>query len=140
MNVLLDTCVISEIARAKGAKQVRNRVAGLRSENTFLSVVTIGEMANGIARLASGRKKRNLENFLLSLEQDYGNRILHVDVETARIWGETTAQARKRGKAIPPTDGLIAATALRHGLHVMTRNVGDFEQSGVLLLNPWEDE
>jgi predicted nucleic acid-binding protein len=62
-----------------------------------------------------------------------------LDVETARIGGELTARAQKSGVIIPSTDGLIAATALRHGLHVLTRNTKHFAASGALVLNPWED-
>jgi toxin FitB len=67
------------------------------------------------------------------------DRILPIDHETAVIWGELSARCEKQGRPIPAVDGLLAATALRHGLHWMTRNVGDFEQTGVMLLNPWED-
>jgi predicted nucleic acid-binding protein len=139
VKVLLDTCVISEIAHPKGTKRVRERVATLRSVDTFLSVVTIGEITNGIARLARGRKRKALEAFLLHLEQDFESRILGVDLEAARIWGETTAAARQHGKTVPPTDGLIAATAIRHGLHIMSRNVSDFEGTGARIINPWDD-
>ncbi|MEX0793551.1 MAG: hypothetical protein WD045_10470 [Pirellulaceae bacterium] len=52
--------------------------------------------------------------------------------------GRSHGPSRKKGKPIPAVDGLIAATALRHGLHLMTRNVSDFEATGVLLINPWE--
>ena len=55
-----------------------------------------------------------------------------------QFWGELTAQAKLKGITIPTSDGLIAATALAHGLHVMTRNATDFQSTGVLLLNPWE--
>lgn len=140
MKVLLDTCVISETTRPGGSQRVRDHVSALQGQNVFLSVITIGEIANDIAHLKPGRKKDALASFLLDLEQDFGIRILDIDTETARIWGETAAGARKRGKVIPATDGLIAATALRHGLHVMTRNVSDFEETGVLLINPWENE
>ena len=92
-----------------------------------------------IALLDHGRRREAFAEYLLGLEQDFESRILSIDVETARIWGETTAAAQKRGKTIPPIDGLIAATAIRHGLHVMTRNVADFTETGVMLLNPWED-
>ena len=139
MRVLLDTCVISEIARPCAEERVKASLAAIRSEDLFLSVVTIGEIAQGIALLPGSRKKDTLASFLLSLEQDYRSRILDVDLETARIWGETTAGARQRGKRIPPTDGLIAATAIRHGLHVMTRNVCDFAETGALILNPWDE-
>lgn len=61
---------------------------------------------------------------------------LSLDSETARVWGELTARAQQQGRTVHMADGLIAATALRHGLHVMTRNVSDFEPTGVLLINP----
>lgn len=139
MKVLLDTCVVSEVARNGGAKHVRDRVAALQSKSTFVSVITLGEITNGIARLAPGRKKTALQAFLLHLEQDFQNRILDVGAETAHIWGEVTALARSRGRVVPPLDGLIGATALHHGLRLMTRNVNDFEEIGVRIINPWED-
>lgn len=139
MRVLLDTCVVSELARPAGEQRVRDRVTAIRNEDLFLSVITIGEIAKGIALLDRGRKKQTFVRFLLGLEQDYGDRILAIDVECARIWGERAAEAKKRGKTIPACDGLIAATAIRHGLHLMTRNVTDFEETGALLFDPWEE-
>jgi predicted nucleic acid-binding protein len=65
--------------------------------------------------------------------------MLPVDLETARLWGEITARGRKGGKTLAALDGLIAATALRHGLHLMTRNERDFADTGVLIVNPWQE-
>ncbi len=87
--------------------------------------------------LDQGKRRNALRLWLTSLEQDYGNRILGIDPETAQIWGELTAAARKQGRVIGAVDGLIAATARRHGLHVMTRNQEDFAPTGALILNPW---
>ena len=70
--------------------------------------------------------------------RDYADRLFAIDLETCRLWGELTTSAEKAGRVVPATDGLIAATGLRHGLRVMTRNTADFEPTGVLLLNPWE--
>ncbi|MEE9394476.1 MAG: type II toxin-antitoxin system VapC family toxin [Planctomycetota bacterium] len=140
MRMLLDTCVISETAKKSGLKHIRDRVARLSAKDTFLSVITIGEITKGVKQLDPSRKRTALEGFLAQLEENFEHRILDVGIETAQIWGEITAQARMRGKVIPPLDGIIAATAIQHGLHVMTRNVKDFEESGVLLVNPWEDD
>ena len=85
-----------------------------------------------------GKKRRELEAWLIVLEHSYVSRILSVDAETAHTWGEVAAVIRATGRDLQPQDGLIAATALRHGLHLMTRNVKDFEGTGVLLINPWE--
>jgi len=65
--------------------------------------------------------------------------VLVIDLETSHFWRELTAAARKTGKIIPAADGLIAATARRHGLHVMTRNTEHFEAAGVAFVNPWAD-
>lgn len=72
-----------------------------------------------------------------ALERYYADRVLPVDLETSHTWGELTAAAQKAGKIVPASDGLIAATGRRHGIHVMTRNTEHFEPTGVLLLNPW---
>jgi predicted nucleic acid-binding protein len=137
VRVLLDTCVVSELARPNADRRVLDHVAALRSEDLYLSVLTIGEIAAGVARLEQGARRTSLERFLLRLEQDWSERVLPIDVETAHIWGETAAAARRRGRTIPAVEGLLAATAQRHGLQVMTRNVADFSETGVAVIDPW---
>jgi predicted nucleic acid-binding protein len=118
---------------------VRGAIETLNSADLFVSVLSIGEIAKGIALLKEGRKKRALQIWLQTLESHYADRLLPIDLETSRIWGELTAAAQKAGRTVPASDGLIAATARRHGLCVMTNNSADFEPSGVPLLNPWGD-
>lgn len=137
MRVLLDTCVLSELRRPKGHPAIRRAVEALESDSLFVSVVSIGEIAKGIALLREGKNRRELQGWLQALERYYADRLLPVDLETSHTWGELTAVAQKAGKIVPASDGLIAATARRHGLHVMTRNTEHFEPTGVLLLNPW---
>jgi predicted nucleic acid-binding protein len=139
MRALLDTCVVSEARREKGHPRVRAQVEAIRNRDLFVSVITVGELAKGIALLPGGKKKDALSEWLLALEQDYAERILPVDAETARVWGELTAAAQRRGKSVSVSDGIIAATAIRHGIHVMTRNVSDFRETGAMLINPWEN-
>lgn len=138
MKVLLDTCVLSELRREAGNPAVRKAVESFADPDLSISVLTIGEIANGISLLAPGKKKQALEQWMLGLEHRYAEHILPVDIETSRIWGEITARARIQGFTLAAADGLIAATALRHGLHLMTRNTSDFSATGVLLINPWE--
>ena len=140
MRVLLDTCAISELGRDRPNPDVRRAVADVPSENLFLSVLTLGEIAKGIALLDDGKRRRSLQSWLTSLERDYAEQLLEVDAETSAIWGELAAAAQKAGHTVGAVDGLIAATARRHGLHVMTRNVADFAPTGVLLINPWSKE
>jgi predicted nucleic acid-binding protein len=139
VKALLDTCVVTELGKANGNPLVKSVVAEIATSNLYLSVLTVGEIAKGIASLKPSRKKSSLGTWLARVENRYADRVLSIDVETARIWGELTARAQKSGVIIPGTDGLVAATAIRHGLHVLTRNVRHFEASGALVLNPWED-
>jgi predicted nucleic acid-binding protein len=140
MKVLLDTCVLSELRRPKSNPKVRHAVATLKDEDLFVSVLSLGEIAKGIALLRNSGSKTSLQRWLQTLERHYADRILPVDLETSHIWGEITASTQKAGKSIPATDGLLAATAHRHGLHVMTRNTEHFVPTGVLLVNPWVNQ
>ncbi|WP_447969892.1 PIN domain-containing protein [Nitrospira sp. M1] len=138
MRVLLDTCVVSELWRKGGSEKVRKRVSALKAEDSFLSVLTVGEITKGIHLLKESKKKRDLQHKLALLETQYQQNILNIDLEIIKLWGELLAVTQKKGKQTPVSDGFIAATATRHGLHIMTRNVSDFEGTGVMLINPWE--
>lgn len=137
MKVLLDTCVLSEIRHPRGNPAVREAVLAWRDQDVFISVMTLGELAKGIALLDSGRRQQDLTAWLTGLERHYSDRILDVTGDVVRIWGELTAAAQRNGRIVPAVDGLIAATALQHGLQVMTRSVDDFAPTGVRLMNPW---
>jgi predicted nucleic acid-binding protein len=138
VRVLLDTCTLAEVRKSDGNPAVKAAVREVQDEDLFLSILWVGEITNGIALLASGRKKTPLSSWLAALENQFAERILGLDVETGRIWGELTARAQKKGVIIPAAQGLLAATALRYGLHVMTRNTKHFEASGTLVIDPWQ--
>jgi toxin FitB len=138
VGVLLDTCILSEIQRPQGNPQVRAQVESLDPDQLFLSVITVGELTKGIAMLPVGRRRQELTNWLIGLEQRFEEKILPVDSNVARRWGELTAHAQTGGTQIPASDGLIAATASWFGLHIMTRNSRHFAASGVTIIDPWE--
>ncbi|MCK5725978.1 MAG: type II toxin-antitoxin system VapC family toxin [Thiotrichaceae bacterium] len=139
MKILLDTCVISELQKPNGNASVKKVVSEVANHDVFLSVITLGELSKGIALLDDGARKTGLRSWLNGLEESYASNIIKTDKETAHIWGELTARAQKQGKQIPASDGLIAATALQYGLYVITRNISDFEYTGALLINPWNN-
>jgi len=139
VRVLLDTCVLSEIQRQNGNPHVRSRVEELDPDAMFLSVITLGELLKGIALLVDGKRKQELTSWATGLEQQFADQILPVDQEVARLWGALTARAQTDGVQIPASDGLIAATALRHGLQVMTRNTKHFAASHALVIDPWSE-
>jgi len=137
VRVLLDTCTLAEVNRQDGLPQVKQAVAAVPDEDLFISVITYGEIVKGVALLDDGRRKRELGQWLNDLVTHFAERILPVDRDTSITWGEVTARAQRQGVQVPPSDGLIAATALRHGLRVMTRNTRDFQATGVLVIDPW---
>jgi len=137
MKVLLDTCIISDIYRAHKAKILQAALKSIGEENCFVSVVTLGEITNGIHLLDESKKKRDLLGWIESFEKQYNDRVIIIDVPTAKTWGELTAKCKRKGKVISAADGLIAASAITHGLHVMTGNIKDFEPTGAMVVNPY---
>lgn len=100
----------------------------------FLSVLTIGEIANGIAvrERTDPVDAASLARWLDELRHDYADRVLEIDDIVATAWGHLMAR-----RTLPVTDGLIAATARVNNLTLVTRNVADFADTGVDVVNPW---
>ena len=139
MRYLVDTNIVSEAGRANGHPAVRAALASIRDDDLFLSVITVGEIASGIAKLPTGKKRRELEEWFAVTEDQFADRLLPIDAAVARAWGEVTAAVAKAGRVLHAADGLIAATALHHGLRLLTRNGSDFEATGVIVVDPLAD-
>jgi toxin FitB len=137
VKLLLDTCVLSELRHPQGSPVVREAILRRSDEDLFISVLTLGEIRKGIVLHDDANKRRFLTAWLDGLPQQFPNRVLPVDHEAALIWGEIDAAARKKKETVPAVDGLIAATAIRHGLAVATRNTGHFDRAGARIFNPW---
>lgn len=138
MNYLLDTCVISELTKKNPNPNVIQWVAKAEESRLFISVLTIGEIYKGIAKLPKSKKKEKLYEWVKNdLKERFNGRILNFDSQSAAIWGKVQAQSELSGKAMPVIDGLIAATGIAYNLTVVTRNTTDMEVSGVALFNPW---
>ena len=141
MSFLLDTSVISELVRKIPHRPVLVWVGAQDEISLYISVVTIGELEKGIARLPASARKNNLQSWVRrDLVERFGERLLPVDVRTATRWGALTGESEKRGQPLPVIDSLIAATALVHGLVVVTRNVEDFRRCSVVCVNPWQEK
>ena len=138
MSFLLDTVVVSELVRKSPSTAVLKWIDGQDEASLYLSVLTIGELEKGVARLpASVRRNRLLSWVRRDLVERFGGRLLPIDTRTAARWGSVAGESEKRGRPLPVIDCLIAATALVHGLTVVTRNIGDFERCGATCVNPW---
>jgi len=129
---LVDTNILSEARR--GRAEATNWLRSVDPDDVYLSVVTLGEIMKGV-----GQKMRSdsaaavsLARWLEQLRLDHARRILPIDDEVALEWGRIAA-TRPRGMA----DGLIAATAIVHRKIMVTRNVADFEDLHLSLVDPW---
>ena len=139
MNWLLDTCVVSELIKPRPKASVVQWVGAQDEESLFLSVITLGEIEKGIARLREPAKRSSLERWVRSeLADRFRGRLLPVDSSIAARWGAIAGAAEINGQPLPVIDCLIAATSLQHDLTVVTRNVEDFARCGARCLNPWD--
>lgn len=136
MSYLLDTNVLSELRRRVPDPAVVAWVEGRPASTFFLSVLTLGEIRRGIESLGDERRRLRLLDWLeAQVPAFFSGRILAVDLPVADRWGRLLAQA---GRPLPAIDSLLAATALQHGLRLVTRNVRDFAFPGLELINPWQ--
>ena len=139
MRYLLDTCVISELIKKKPDKKVIEWIGGCAEEMLFLSVLTIGEIQKGIARLSEESRKASLQSWLdTQLRERFSDRIFAITEDVALTWGIIQGEAELKGKPLPTIDGLIGATAICNNLTIATRNEKDILRSGARIFNPWQ--
>jgi len=139
MKYLLDTCVISELVKPKPSRKIVQWIQGCDEDGLFLSVLTLGEIQKGIAKLADGKRKATIQQWLdHDLRRRFAGRVIGITAEVAATWGLIAAETESRGAPVPSINGLIAATAMAHNLIVVTRNTDDMSRTGVRLFNPWD--
>jgi predicted nucleic acid-binding protein len=137
MRVLLDTCVFAEFTKPTPNRQVIEWVDAQGLESLFVSALTIGEIAKGIAKLPVSKRRKALEEFLEELINRFDRQILALDTEVMRAWGAMTGKLEVKGRKLLVMDSLLAATAIVHDLTVVTLNESDFVPTGVGILNIW---
>ena len=136
---LLDTCVFSELIKKEPSKNVTEWILERDDRLFYVSALTFGEIKKGIEKVTEAQRKSKLElwyqDFLIPR---FWDRLLAVDGKVAETWGELIAKAERKGRVLPTIDSLIAASALAHNLHIVTRNTKDFEGLHLSLVNPWQ--
>jgi toxin FitB len=134
VTFLLDTCVLSQGIKGEIDRHVALRLMDIASADQFASVVSLGEIKSGIERLSEGRRKQQLTGwFEGELRPWLADRVISFDEDCAMVW----ASLRVRSPNAKFADSQIAATALVHGLTLVTRNVRGFTFAGLPVFNPW---
>jgi len=103
----------------------------------FVSVLTLGELEKGIAKLTTSRRRASLEKWFGDLRDRFSGRILLIDEPVSLEWGRIAARGELAGSPVPSIDALLAATAIVHGLAVVTRNTSDIAKTGAPIIDPW---
>jgi toxin FitB len=111
---------------------------GGNEDRVFISVITLAELRHGIEKMPAGAKRNRLDIWVSKqLPARFETRVLPIDAETADTWGRVMVRGRTGSRPVGAMDAFIAATAERHHLTLVTRNVSDFEPLGIGLINPW---
>jgi predicted nucleic acid-binding protein len=137
MAYLLDTCALSEFTKPEPSRSVDAWFAQIPDGADFVSVLTLGELGKGIAKLPASRRRTSLERWFGGLRDRFSGRILPVDEPVALEWGRIAARSELSGHPVPSIDALLAATAIVHGLSVVTRNSSDIVRTGAPVIDPW---
>lgn len=139
---LLDTNVVAELANPHGTARVHAWAAAQDERRLHLSILTLGEYKKGLHNLPEDSAIRpRIEAALAALETRFAGRLLPVSDAVVRRWGAISgAVKRATGQTPPLIDTMLAATALEHGLYLVTRNTRDVQHSGAAVFNPWADD
>ena len=140
MTVLLDTNVVSELLRPAPNPWVEGWVAGRRAVDLHFSAVGEAELRYGVALLPAGRRRDALALAVEAiLREDFEDRVLPFDSQAAREYADIAASRRTAGRPVAPADCQIAAIARSRDLTIATRNVRDFADMEIELVDPWAD-
>lgn len=138
---LLDTNVISELRRPRPKARVVAFVAAQPLEQLFVSAVTFAEIRFGIEMVSDPIRRAELNDWLDNrLRPMFDRRVLSISEDVMFRWRVLVEDGRKTGHTFSQPDLIIAATALHHGLTLVTRDTADYARARVPLLNPWVDE
>ena len=135
--IILDTNVVSELMRPEPAPVVANWVRDRDRRELCTTAITLAEVRYGIARLPGGRRKQVLLAAADEIFSAFADQVLPVDAAAADQYSVIASSRERAGKPIAGFDALIAAVCRSQGATLATRNVGDFDGTGVEIIDPW---
>ncbi len=135
--IVLDTNVVSELMRAEPAPGVANWVRERDRRELRTTTITLAEVRYGIARLPDGRRKQLLLTAADDIFAAFADQLLPVDIAAAEHYAAIATSRARAGKPIAGFDALIAAVCRSRGAALATRNVADFEGTGIEIIDPW---
>lgn len=138
--IVLDTNVVSELMRPSPNPAVERWVAARPAARLFFSAVGEAELRYGVAIMSAGRRRDALASAIETmLREDFAGRVLPFDSDAARAYAEIASTCRAAGRPVAQADGQVAAITRSCGMALATRNIRDFEDMGITLLDPWAD-
>ncbi|MEX0824083.1 MAG: type II toxin-antitoxin system VapC family toxin [Woeseia sp.] len=136
--IVLDTNVLSELMKAEPDTSVVGWVTSQPASRLFITAITQGEILYGIGLLPNGRRRNRIAIAAKAMfAEDFNDRILAFNSDAAAAYADIAVARRASGRPISQFDAQIAAIARSGGAAVATRNVDDFEDCGIDLINPW---
>jgi predicted nucleic acid-binding protein len=137
---LLDTNILSELRRPKPERKVTAFVAAQPLDLLYVSAVTFAEIRFGIERVGSASRRAELNDWLThKVRPMFGERVLAITEDVMFKWRLLVEDGRQAGHTFSQPDLIIAATALQHGLTVVSRDVSDYQKARAPVFNPWDD-
>jgi predicted nucleic acid-binding protein len=131
--------VLSELVKSTPDAHVIRWFEARKAHELCISAMTWGELQRGVTKLPESKRRSELTLWLQQLETGFEDRILAFDKIVSRVWVHMTAQAETQGKSMAAFDVIIAATARAHDCKLVSRNVRDFVNDGIDVINPWQD-
>jgi predicted nucleic acid-binding protein len=138
MKIVLDTNVLSELMKPQGSQKVKTWVATQAKVDLFITSITQAEILYGIAILPDGKRSQSLREIAQAMfVEEFVERILTFDQKAAECFAQIASSRKRLGKPISQSDAQIAAICLANGTQIATRNVNEFENCQISIINPW---
>lgn len=137
--IVVDTNVVSELMRLSPSEQVREWLRGQPAWELYTSAVTVAEVLYGIERLAAGWRQEELRSAAIEVFGAFADQVLAFDAAAAHEYGLVVSHRERLGMPVEGFDAQIAAICRVRGAALATRNVSDFLETGVEIINPWDE-